>query len=155
MPKVCRNCRVILKADIFRNPTSPFLCSNCLKKLPRFNPEGRCSRCGRERNLRITGICGHGFPGDWKIEFLHCGFEYEGLLPDWLITFKHSRRQSLYFLAWTSFRLKPPQGDCRIRVRFHGSGPASLQPPEEPRIQSVPPARPSTDLETLVEENPP
>ena len=68
IPALCHECRRVIRAEHFDDPAAPFLCNTCLKKLPWFEPQGRCPYCGLEIEPGSKTLCSHGgFPalGIW------------------------------------------------------------------------------------------
>ena len=125
IPSVCHGCRKILGVKAFDDPAFPFLCTECLKQLPWFDPEGRCSRCGMEQETGMQKACGHGVSRQWHLDQLRCGFVYGGMLQDWILAFKFGGRQSLSFLLGRLFALSlmgqktENDYDCMVPIPLH------------------------------------
>ncbi|MEE3122519.1 MAG: hypothetical protein VX399_07980, partial [SAR324 cluster bacterium] len=85
---VCHGCWKILRVKTFDDPAYPFLCTECLKQLLWFDPEGRCSLCGMEQETGMQKACSHGVSIQWHLDQLCCGIVYGGMLQDWILAIK-------------------------------------------------------------------
>ena len=95
LPPTCHDCRVLIPANAYAEAGTPFLCPECLRRLPWLVPAFSCQRCGNLTAEPMRQGCPQCFDSNWSLHQTIADLRYEGIVREWVLRCKFGRQDWL------------------------------------------------------------
>ncbi len=124
IPPKCWHCRQWLPPHQAK-AAYPFVCAPCLENLPWTDPAYSCAHCGQQTAESKRLYCPHCLENKFHFDQLWGGFQYEGILQQWIISFKFGKHEQMArmlgkLLALSLMRYQEfPEIDAIIPIPLH------------------------------------
>ncbi len=123
-PPLCWCCRNWLTNGRRSAEAYPFLCPDCLEKLPWMLPENFCVDCGNPV-LQTATLCPDCVGKKFHFDRFWSGFRYEHIIQEWVLQFKFGKKEhmALFLGRLLSLSLKKysyfPEVNAIIPIPLH------------------------------------
>ena len=95
LPPACHHCRALIPANAYAEGGAPFLCPECLDRLPWLAPAFSCQRCGHLTAEPKRRSCPQCLGSNWSLHQTIADLRYEGIVREWVLRCKFGRQDWL------------------------------------------------------------
>ena len=106
LPPLCWQCKKVLGGRTFLEPSSPFLCSNCLLELPWTDQDYHCRQCGKHTAEPNHLRCQECIEDIWELDETWSVLAYDDIVRHWILQLKFYGKKHLSTLLGTSISVE-------------------------------------------------